>query len=80
VGPLNTEAVRLQYQGLSAIHSSAERFNYLYSEDELTGLAEPIRGLAAKAEQVHVLFKNNFTNYAQRNARQLQSPLRLLRN
>jgi uncharacterized protein YecE (DUF72 family) len=60
-------------KGLS---SAAERFNYLYSEDELTELAEPIRGLAAKAEQVHVLFNNNFTDYPQRNARQLRALLK----
>jgi uncharacterized protein YecE (DUF72 family) len=64
-------------KGLS---SSAERFNYLYSEDELTDLAEPIRELAAKAEQVHVLFNNNFSNYAQRNARQLQDLLKSFQN
>ncbi len=50
---------------------SAERFNYLYSGEELNDLAKPIRGLAEKALQVHVLFGNNFTNYAQRNAREL---------
>jgi uncharacterized protein YecE (DUF72 family) len=60
-------------KGLS---SAAERFNYLYSEDELTELTGPIRGLAAKAEQVHVLFNNNFTDYPQRNARQLQDLLK----
>jgi uncharacterized protein YecE (DUF72 family) len=59
-------------KGLS---SSAERFNYLYCEDELTDLAEPIGDLATKAEWVHVLFNNNFTNYAQRNAQQLREIL-----
>jgi len=56
-------------KGLS---SSADRFNYLYSEAELADLATSIRGLAAKARQVHVVFNNNFTNYAQRNAQQLR--------
>ncbi len=56
-------------KGLS---SSAERFNYLYSEAELADLATSIRSLAAKTRQVHVVFNNNFTNYAQRNAQQLR--------
>ncbi len=56
--------------------SSAERFNYLYSCEELIDLAKPIRGLAEKALQVHVLFNNNFTNYAQRNARDLREIVR----
>ena len=64
-------------KGLSSL---AARFNYLYSEDELSDLAEPIRGLDKKAEQVHVLFNNNFTNYAQRNARQLQDLLKSFQN
>jgi uncharacterized protein YecE (DUF72 family) len=59
-------------KGLS---SSAERFNYFYSQNELTDFAEPIRGLAANAKQVHVLFNNNFTDYAQRNALQLRKIL-----
>ena len=48
--------------------SSAERFNYLYSEAELLELAEPVRRLGANAGLVHVLFNNNYSNYAQRNA------------
>ncbi|CAL1240316.1 DUF72 domain-containing protein [Candidatus Methylocalor cossyra] len=52
--------------------SSAERFNYLYSDAELAALASPIRTLAQKVREVHVLFNNNFSNYAQQNARRLQ--------
>lgn len=52
--------------------SSAERFNYLYSDAELAALARPIRTLAQKVREVHVLFNNNFSNYAQQNARRLQ--------
>ena len=39
--------------------SAAERFNYLYSEEELHELAVPLRDLAGDAEQAFVLFNNN---------------------
>lgn len=55
--------------------SSAERFNYIYSRDELSGLAEPIRALADAASEVHVVFNNNMSNYAQQNAAELMEIL-----
>ena len=48
--------------------SSAECFNYLYSDAELFKFSEPVRRLGANAGLVHVLFNNNYSNYAQRNA------------
>jgi len=48
--------------------SSAERFDYLYSNAELLELAEQVRRLAANVGRVHVFFNNNYSNYAQRNA------------
>jgi uncharacterized protein YecE (DUF72 family) len=39
--------------------SAAERFDYLYSDEELAELVEPLRELAAKAENAYVLFNNN---------------------
>jgi uncharacterized protein YecE (DUF72 family) len=57
--------------------SSADRFNYLYSEAELDDLAASIQDLAVKTRQVHVVFNNNFTNYAQRNAQQLRELMKL---
>jgi uncharacterized protein YecE (DUF72 family) len=38
---------------------AAERFDYLYSEDELAEWVEPLRNLAEGAEQVFVLFNTN---------------------
>ncbi|MGZ8249215.1 DUF72 domain-containing protein [Methylomagnum sp.] len=55
--------------------SSAERFNYIYSRDELGEMADPIRALADAAAQVHVVFNNNMGNYAQRNAAELMEIL-----
>jgi uncharacterized protein YecE (DUF72 family) len=55
--------------------SSADRFNYLYGEEELKSLADGVRQLADQAGTVHVLFNNNFGTYAQRNAAQFQGML-----
>ncbi len=48
--------------------SAAERFNYLYSRDELNELVAPMRRLTERTAAVHVLFNNCHTDYAQRNA------------
>ncbi len=52
--------------------SSAERFHYLYSQEELRALVEPVRQLAVNVNQVLVLFNNNYCNYAQRNTAELR--------
>lgn len=39
--------------------SAAERFDYLYDEDELREMVGPLRELAVQAEQAFVLFNNN---------------------
>jgi uncharacterized protein YecE (DUF72 family) len=39
--------------------SAAERFDYLYSDDELREWIGPLRELAEKAENAYVLFNNN---------------------
>jgi uncharacterized protein YecE (DUF72 family) len=52
--------------------SAAERFNYLYSEDELKDFTGPVLRLAGEAKQVHVLFNNCHGDQAQRNGRQLR--------
>ena len=53
-------------KGLS---TSAERFNYDYSDEELAGLARQIGAIAASS--VHVIFNNNYEDQGQRNARSL---------
>jgi uncharacterized protein YecE (DUF72 family) len=50
--------------------SAAERFNYLYSEDELAELSEPVRRLAGTTKQVHAMFNNCYEDKAVHNARQ----------
>jgi uncharacterized protein YecE (DUF72 family) len=39
--------------------SASDRFDYLYSEEELREWVEPLRGLGEEAEEVYVLFNNN---------------------
>ena len=51
--------------------SVAERFDYLYSEDELREWEEPIRTLSRETKEVHVLMNNCVQDKAVRNARQL---------
>ena len=50
--------------------TAAERFNYLYSEQELRDLMRPVAALAKETKQVHAVFNNCYEDKAQRNARQ----------
>lgn len=49
----------------------AERFNYLYSEEELKPWASKIRELASQTTEMHVLFNNCYQDKAVVNARQM---------
>lgn len=51
--------------------SASDRFNYDYSDEELTALAAPIQQLARSAAQVHAIFNNNFEDQGQRNGQTL---------
>ena len=51
--------------------TTAERFQYLYSEEELQEWIPRVRQLARQADQVHLLLNNCYRDYAVRNARQL---------
>ena len=51
--------------------ASSQRFDYDYSDEELQGLATDIKALAPKAQNVHVLFNNNYQDQGQRGARTL---------
>lgn len=56
-----------EQKGLGA----ADRFDYLYSEDELHDLAPRVLRLAEITEETHVLFNNCHGDYAVRNARRI---------
>lgn len=55
--------------------SSTDRFNYLYSTGEIQDLADSVKKLSTNARDVHVIFNNNFGNFAQQNAAELQQLL-----
>ncbi len=58
--------------------SPAERFRYLYSEDELATWAPRVAELSASASDTHALFNNCYQDYGVRNARQLADLLAAL--
>ncbi len=53
------------------VPSAAERFDYLYTPDELAEWDEPIRDLADETERAWVMFNNCKYDYAPRNAREM---------
>ncbi|HEX5369196.1 MAG TPA: DUF72 domain-containing protein [Dehalococcoidia bacterium] len=55
--------------------TSALRFNYLYSQQELEGFVEPVRKLAQETKQVQAVFNNCYEDKAQVNARQFRELL-----
>lgn len=57
---------------------TGDRFDYLYSREELAEWAPPLTELAGRVEEVHVLFNNNRADYAVRSARIMQELLGLV--
>ncbi|BAS27378.1 DUF72 domain-containing protein [Limnochorda pilosa] len=57
---------------------SGERFDYLYTQAELAEWAPPLRALAGRVEEVHVLFNNNRADYAVQGAKTMQRILDLV--
>src|SRR2546425_5135065 len=53
------------------VKTAAERFDYLYSEDELRDWVPRVRDLVKDAREVHVLMNNCHRDYSVRNARQI---------
>jgi uncharacterized protein YecE (DUF72 family) len=51
--------------------SVGERFDYLYTPDELAAWTDPVRRLAGEARAVHAVFNNCVRNYAVLNAKGL---------
>jgi uncharacterized protein YecE (DUF72 family) len=55
--------------------TAAERFRYLYDEQELRAWIEPARELAQQASQLHILMNNCYEDYGVRNAAQIATML-----
>ncbi len=55
--------------------SVAERYDHLYTDDELAEWIDPVLELAERAQEVAVVFNNNARDYALRNAAQFREML-----
>jgi uncharacterized protein YecE (DUF72 family) len=55
--------------------TAAERFRYLYSEQELEQLTPAIRELSSEARETHLLMNNCYRDYSVRNAAELRDLL-----
>jgi uncharacterized protein YecE (DUF72 family) len=55
--------------------TAAERFRYLYDEEELRAWVKPAKELAGQAKQLHILMNNCYEDYGVRNAAQIATML-----
>jgi uncharacterized protein YecE (DUF72 family) len=58
------------------LETSADRFNYDYTTDELTELAGQIQQVAPHVRELDVVLNNNYEDQGQRNARELMGLIR----
>jgi uncharacterized protein YecE (DUF72 family) len=74
----NPELLTIRFHGRSdatwniTSGSAADRFNYLYSREELEELARPIAEVASEARETHLLMNNCYRDYSVRNAAELR--------
>jgi uncharacterized protein YecE (DUF72 family) len=57
------------------VETSAERFDWLYDREELAEWVDPLRRLAAEADEVYALFNNNRDDFAPRSAQLMRGLL-----
>jgi uncharacterized protein YecE (DUF72 family) len=57
------------------LKAASERFNYLYTRQELDELVPHVQEVASATRETHVTFNTNFEDYAQRNAEELAALL-----
>ena len=62
-------------QGYIAGRTVAERFNYEYSEKEIQGMAKRAENIVKHADELHMVYNNNASNYAPKAALALQKAL-----
>jgi uncharacterized protein YecE (DUF72 family) len=82
----NDELLVMRFHGRSdstwndTSRSAAERFRYLYSDQELAELARSVADTATQAREAHLLMNNCYRDYAVRNAADLRDLLASLHN
>ncbi|MCZ7663930.1 MAG: DUF72 domain-containing protein [Thermoleophilia bacterium] len=59
------------------VDSAAERFKYLYTDEELAEWLEPLHRLSEETHVTYAMFNNCYADYAPRNAQQLSALLGL---
>ena len=59
------------------VETAAERFKYLYADEELAEWVEPLHHLGRETRTTYVMFNNCYADYAPRNARQMMDLLQL---
>jgi uncharacterized protein YecE (DUF72 family) len=77
VAATSTTLAMIRFHGQNAENwekrgiSPAERFRYLYSDDELEKWVAPAKELASRSEQLHILMNNCYEDYGVKNAAQI---------
>ncbi|HEV2141363.1 MAG TPA: DUF72 domain-containing protein, partial [Candidatus Dormibacteraeota bacterium] len=74
--PTNEELAVFRFHGRNSENwekkeiTPAERFRYLYDEDELADWMPKIASVARSTRQTHVVYNNCYSNYGTTNARE----------
>ena len=63
--------------GKVKVSHATEKFNYLYSEDELKEWVPRIRAMAENTRELHVIFKNKHADFPVKNAVRMKELLGL---
>ena len=79
--PLTSDTAYFRFHGRNAkdwwTGDTETRYKYLYSPEEIAGLAERVKAAAEKSRLLFVFFNNHWQAYAPRNANDLKKALRL---
>ena len=66
--PTSASTAATRRRGTSAAAVAADRFDWIYSTEELAEWVGPVRRLAEEADEVYALFNNNRDDFAPRSA------------
>jgi uncharacterized protein YecE (DUF72 family) len=79
--PVTSDMAYFRFHGRNAkdwwTGDSETRYRYLYSPEEIAGLADRVRGAGEKARMLFAFFNNHWQAYAPRNANDLKRALQL---
>jgi uncharacterized protein YecE (DUF72 family) len=79
--PLTSDMAYFRFHGRNAEMwwkgDSETRYKYMYSPEEIIGLAERVKSAAQQTELLFVLFNNHWQGYAPRNAVEMKRTLNL---